>query len=344
MKSKIHIISDSEKLQKHIAIRKSRSNELVLISNKNSVSRGAIRGKVVSIVGKYVMVEAKINGALEDVRCVQTGTIISKSKHSNLIAAGDEVYFDYSNSGLSKVVKVCDRVSKFSRISPSNRHKEQVIAANLDTLIIFASVFEPMLNTRLIDRYLVAARLNKIVPLICINKIDLCSVAELSGLMSVYKKLGIEVHFISSLYGGAELDKLKAKIINKKSVISGNSGSGKSTFMNALLGYKAQIVKEISDRTNKGIHTTSFSRLYKLSRKGWIIDTPGLREFGIWDLDKEEIGVIFPDFNDYYLHCKYTSCTHTHEPSCAVINAVEDGTIDAERYNSYLNIYESLEK
>lgn len=342
MKDKIHTIKNIDKLQKQIAIRKSRSEDLVLRSEDGTIPADAIKGEVISIVGKDVIVEAKINNVITEVHCVQTGTIISKSKYSNLIATGDIVYFIHSQNGLSKIIKVAERTTKFSRISPSNRNREQIIAANIDTLLIFVSTFEPVLNTRLIDRYLVAARLSNVVPIICINKIDLCSKSEIAKIMSTYKKLKIEIHYISALNGDG-IDKLKKKIINKRTVVSGYSGTGKSTFMNKILGYKAQIVKDISSRTNKGTHTTSFSKQYKLSSKGWIIDTPGLREFGIWDVDKEEIGVLFPVFLDYYLQCKYTSCTHTHEPDCAVINAVLNGKIDAECYNSYLSIYDSLE-
>ena len=337
-----NVVKNSEKTGKQIAIRKSRSENLVLRSDARKISNDALVGEVVSIVGKDVVVETIIEGKLLEVHCVQTGTIVSKSKYSNLIATGDIVYFLYEKNGLSKIVKVAERITKFSRISPANRNREQIIAANIDTLLIFTSIFDPDLNTMFIDRLLVSAILNKIKPIICVNKIDLSKSRKfINDLLLQYKKMKIEVHCISVLEE-LGIDKLKKKIINKKVLISGVSGAGKSSFLNSILGYKAQVVKEISERTNKGIHTTSFSKRYRLSDKGWIIDTPGIREFGIWDLSKEEIGVIFPDFANYYLHCKYTSCTHTHEPDCAVINAVNNEKIDINRYNSYLNIYDSL--
>jgi len=328
--------------EKYKAIRKSRSENLILRNNVGIISSDAIIGEVISIIGKDIIVEAKINNKPIEINCVLTGTIISTSKYSNLIAAGDIVYFIYDSSGLSKIIKVVDRLTKFSRILPSNRNREQVLAANVDTLLIFVSGLEPVLNTRLIDRYLVSSILSKIIPIICVNKMDLCSNKLIRSLMLPYIKLGIEVHFISVL-NDIGVNRLKQRIVGQKSVISGVSGSGKSSFLNVILGYNAQVVRDISKRTNKGIHTTSFSKRYKISNSGWIIDTPGLREFGIWDLTKEEIGVIFPDFSAYYLNCKYTSCTHTHEPDCAVITAVDQGIISAERYNSYLNIYDCLE-
>jgi len=365
---------DDEKI-KQAPIRKSRSGNLILRKAVGEIPENAVRGEVSSIIGKNVIVEIVgaglapahnsrdamycvsttgqpqglplQNNKIEEVNCVPTGTIISKNRHSNLIAAGDVVYFLHNNStknnfSLSKIIKIEDRVTKFSRVEPANRNKEQIIAANIDTVLIFVSTFEPMLNTRFIDRYLVAAKLSKIEPIICINKIELAEEKMITEILSDYKKLGIKIFYISALEG-TNIETVKSEIAKRKTVISGPSGAGKSTFLNKLLGYEAQTVSEISERTNKGTHTTSFSKRYRLPKGGTVIDTPGLREFGIWDLSKFELGVIFPDFLDYYLNCKFTSCTHTHEPDCAVITAVEQGLISEERYLSYLNIYDTLE-
>ena len=334
-------LKNEEKI-KQAPIRKSRSRNLILRKTEGEIPANASKGEVSSIIGKNVIVEIEKNGKIEEVNCVPTGTIIAKNKYSNLIAAGDVVYFLHNKNSLSKIVKIENRTTKFSRLDPANRNKEQIIAANIDTLLIFVSTFEPMLNTRFIDRYLVAAKLNNIEPIICVNKIELVEKKIFSKLLSSYKKLGIKLYCISALEE-INLDVVKNKIAKKSTVISGPSGVGKSTFLNKLLGYEAQAVSEISERTNKGTHTTSFSKRYRLPKGGTIIDTPGLREFGIWDLSKCELGVIFPDFLEYYLNCKFTSCTHTHEPHCAVIEAVDKGLISEERYLSYLNIYDTLE-
>ena len=333
---------------KQSPIRKSRSNNLILRKSYGEIPENAIRGEVSSIVGKNVVVEIIENKKIVEVNCVPTGTIISKNRHSNLIAAGDVVYFLRNNNSLnsnlslSKIVKIEDRITKFSRIEPANRNKEQIIAANVDTVLIFVSTFAPAINTRFIDRYLVAAKLSNIEPIICVNKIELVAQKVITKVLSAYKKLGIKIYYISALEE-INLDTVKNKIAKRKTVISGPSGAGKSTFLNKLLGYEAQTVREISERTNKGTHTTSFSKRYKLPKGGTVIDTPGLREFGIWDLSKFELGVIFPDFLDYYLDCKFTSCTHIHEPDCAVLAAIEKGLLAEERYLSYLNIYDTLE-
>lgn len=336
-------IRNNEEREKQTPIRKSKSRDTILRKTKGNIPKNAVKGEVVSIIGNNVIVEIKKNDTIEEISCVPTGTIISKSRYSNLIAAGDVVYIIYNKNSLSKIIKIEDRKTKFSRVDPSNRNKEQIIAANIDTVLIFVSTLEPTINTRFIDRYIITAKLNNIEPIICVNKIELVNKRTFTKILTSYKKLGIKIFYISALEE-ININTVKSKIITKKTVITGPSGVGKSTFLNKILGYEAQAVSEISERTNKGTHTTSFSKRYKLSENGFIIDTPGLREFGIWDLSKCELGVIFPDFLNYYLNCKFTSCTHTHEPDCAVIKAVEEGLIEEERYISYLNMYDTLEE
>ena len=327
--------------EKHLPIRKSRSRNLKLQKNDGNIPNNAIIGEVISIIGNKIVVEIEENDLIRNLDCVPAGTIIYKNNYSNLIAAGDIVYLIENPTTLSKIIKICDRKSKISRLDPSNRNKEQIIAANIDLLIIFVSAFDPMINIRLIDRYLVAAKVSGIEPIICVNKMDLANKNEFDAILNYYRMLKIPIFYLSMLKG-VGLNKVKKFIFDRKSVISGPSGAGKSTFMNKILGYEAQIVQDISERTNKGIHTTSYSCRYRLAEGGSIIDTPGIREFGIWDLAKFELGVLFPGFSDYYAQCKFTSCTHTHEPDCAIIKAVEDMKIPTEQYLSYLNIYETL--
>ena len=338
--------SDNEQ-EKHLPIRKSRSRNLKLQKNDNNVPDNAIIGEVSSVIGNKIIVEVNENDLVRKLDCVPAGTIIYKNNYSNLLATGDIVYVlenanTLSQNTLSQIIKIGDRKSKISRLDPSNRNKEQIIAANIDLLIVFVSAFDPMINMRLIDRYLVAAKVNDVEPIICVNKMDLASKKDLQDILSYYKMLKIPIFYLSVLKD-IGLKKLKKFISVRKSVISGPSGAGKSTFMNKILGYEAQVVREISERTSKGIHTTSYSCRYRLPEGGTIIDTPGIREFGIWDLAKFELGVLFPGFSEFYSQCKFTSCTHTHEPDCAIIKAVESGKINEEQYLSYLNIYETLE-
>jgi ribosome biogenesis GTPase len=328
---------------KQTPIRRSKDNNRILRRDDGNVPENAVCGEVVAVIGNNVVVETNINGQIREINCVPTGTIITNNSYSNLIATGDKVYCYYNPNSLSKIIKVAERSSKLSRVSPANRNKEQIIAANIDTLLIFVSTFEPMMNTRFIDRYLISASISNIKPILCVNKIELAKKTAIAEILAPYKKMGIKIHYISALHN-IGIATLKNTILKRKSVISGPSGAGKSTFLNKILGYEAQNVSEISDRTQKGTHTTSFSKRYNLSENGWIIDTPGLREFGIWDVSQSELGVLFPDFLNYYLKCKFTSCTHTHEPDCAVIDAVNSGKIEEERYLSYISMLDTLEK
>lgn len=321
------------------AKKKERSNRMVLRLDDGNVADDALYGEVISITGRDIIVEYEdTSGAIKRKKCIITGKVISKNQYSNLVAAGDNVYF--SNEG--KILKIDVRASKLSRKDPSNRNREQIIAANCDTLVIFASIVSPYINFRLIDRYIIAAKLGHLEPIICINKIDLIERKIIKEIRADYERVGIKTFVISVLeeYG---LKSVFKELKKRKSVISGPSGVGKSSFINKLFGEELQMVSEINERTDKGTHTTTFSVKYSLGSNFWIIDTPGIREFDLWDISKEELPVMFPDFLGYYQKCKYTSCTHTHEPQCAVRDALDDGEITEERYSNYLSIFETLE-
>ena len=333
----------NEDTKKQSPIRKSRSRNLILKKTNTGIPANTLSGEVVSIIGKTIIVRAIVDGLLVDVTCVKSGAIISSSEYSNIVAIGDRVHFIYYRDSLSKIVAIEDRTTKFSRCDPSNRKRELIIAANVDTLVIFVSAVLPAINPRFIDRYLVAAKVSKIKPIICINKIDLINKSKLYPITTHYNKLGFKVHFIS-VTENIGIEKITKFLSKRRAVITGPSGSGKSSFLNLILNTNIQDTSEVSVRTNKGTHTTSFSRRFELSDSGWIVDTPGIREFSIWDVTKDEIGVLFPDFEKYFLQCKFTSCTHTNEPGCAVIKALEDGLVAEERYISYLNIYDTLDR
>ena len=170
---------------------------------------------------------------------------------------------------------------------------------------------------------------------------DLCEkehIKYVEQVVNIYTKNKIDVFTISAL-NNTGIDAIINKIKNKETVISGPSGAGKSTFLNTVIGQDVQIINEISDRTNKGMHTTSFSYRYCLEdNKTAIIDTPGLREFGLWNIEKDELYLFFPDFIKYINNCKFDTCTHTHEPECAVKEAVKKGELYYERYESYYNL------
>jgi ribosome biogenesis GTPase len=204
-----------------------------------------------------------------------------------------------------------------------------------------APLLSPDLNRRLIDRYLVAAEVGKIKPIIAVNKIDLVQGMNAQDILQPYHDLGITILYMSALYGEG-IKPLEEHLKDKTSVFSGQSGAGKSTLVNSLLGEQVQVVSEISDKSNKGRHTTSFVAEFDLPFGGTVIDTPGIREFALAGVDKQNLPLYFHEFDDFMLNCKYKPCSHTHEPNCAVAEAVENGEIDYERYESYIYLYESL--
>jgi ribosome biogenesis GTPase len=311
-----------------------------LTKTEGFISDIALKGLVCGISGTRILVETESSGCFE---CTTAGVVITKNENQSIVAVGDVVYIlpDKNQSGkTATIIKVEERRNHFSR-KEVGYEKEDVIAANIDILIVMLSVKSPKYNKRLLDRFLVTAELNNVEPIICINKIDLSDDINLKSDFDIYKKLKYQTFFISAkeLIG---MNELKEIINDKTCVLSGPSGSGKSTFINSMMGKSKQFVQETSNKTNKGRHTTSSVKMFKLSNGSRIIDTPGVREFGIWGLEKSELALYFHEFDDFNPKCKYYPCTHTHEPECAVIDALEKGMIDYGRYESYLNLFDSL--
>lgn len=280
--------------------------------------------------------------------CVVSRSIVTDNPASTLVAVGDRVLCRTEPvSGEidllpGVIVKVEERRTKLARESAGNDGIEQVIVSNIDQVVILMAAADPFYNRRLIDRYLIAAELGNVEPIICINKMDLMDEAFVRGDLAMYEEmLGVKTLFVSAEKKRG-LETVQPVLQGKTTVFSGPSGVGKSTLVNMLIGEEAQITTEVSAKTQKGLHTTTFSKIFPLPEGGYILDTPGIREFGIWDLSKEDLAYFFHDFDEFRLECRFTPCTHTHEPGCAVKGALEQGWIDPERYESYLNILETL--
>lgn len=306
----------------------------------------AIRGIVVAAIGAINLVESE--GKLYE--CKVQGKLISYYKNSSIVAVGDEVYFlpsdekfDLQNE-LEKgtIIKIGERFTRLSRVSPQNKNNEHVIASNIDNLLIFSSAADPFYNKRLIDRYLVAAIAGGLTPIIAINKSELFDNEILREDIEIYENIGVDL-FLISVIEKKGLNELYKRLENSKTVITGQSGVGKSTFVNEILGNKQQVVGKISDSTAKGQHTTSFVRMFEAANNTHIIDTPGIREFALFGISKHELPTYFIDFLEFHNSCKFTPCSHIHEPKCAVKNAVENGQINFERYESYLLLSESID-
>ncbi len=289
------------------------------------------RGRVVAISGEGAMVENH-----EGCRCLcSLKGLLKKEKMQakNLIAVGDFVRFKES-----AIAHVEERTSYLSRQDITGR-KEQLIAVNIDQVLITTSVINPPLKPALIDRYIIAARKGNMHPILIINKMDLLSEASDEELelfqefLSAYEPLGIPILSVSTTTG-LGVEALRSLMKDKSSVFSGQSGVGKSSLINAAFGLSLK-TGDLALKTAKGSHTTSSAELLSLPGGGYCIDTPGIRGFGIWGLDKDDVTSHFVDIQQFSSQCKFPDCMHIQEPKCAVQKALEEGKISPLRYESY---------
>lgn len=261
-----------------------------------------------------------------------------------LVTAGDFVQVDISNKGTTamlQIEEISPRHNLLSRFSEGSFQTEVVVAANIDQVIITASICEPDLNFNLIDRYLCRAALAEIVPIICINKIDLADEAFIQEELQYYRQHDFQILLVSAAEKSG-IEVLRQILIGKDSLFSGKSGTGKSTLINALEPGLNLRTGAISDYSFKGMHTTTSTRLIPWSFGGHLVDSPGIRTFGLHRNDKELIPRVFPGFDRFYMDCKFHNCTHQHEIGCGVKAAVERDEIPVDRYESYCNIMASL--
>jgi ribosome biogenesis GTPase / thiamine phosphate phosphatase len=263
-----------------------------------------------------------------------------QERDATLLAPGDRVLVEFE--GEDAIVRgVSPRRTRLSRPGgPHARLKEQVIAANIDLLIIVTAAMQPPFRPGLVDRYLIAAQVCGVAPVLCVNKMDL--VASEPEALSLYRELGIDI-VLASCVTGQGLEDLRRILSGKISVLSGHSGVGKSSLLNALDPELRVYTTEVSESTRRGRHATTAARLYALEGGIRIIDTPGIRALGLWGVSPEELAFYFPELAEAVPGCKFRNCTHTHEPACAVREAVASGTIQEGRYQSYLRIRASLE-
>ncbi|MBI3667104.1 MAG: ribosome small subunit-dependent GTPase A [Acidobacteria bacterium] len=258
------------------------------------------------------------------------------------LAVGDRVLVSVTGRRLERVQEVLPRTTTLSRPDPHNPRLERVIAANIEVVVIVASVRSPALRPGLIDRYLIAIERSGAEPVLCVNKMDLVdSEADLAAL-DPYRSLGPRL-FLCSAATGQGISGLMEALAGSLCVLVGHSGVGKSSLLNAIrpeLGLAARAVRESG---GQGRHTTTSSTLYQIPNGPRIIDTPGIREFGLWQLSREELHRYFQEFLACAAACAFSDCTHTHEPACAVKQSVDNGAIPAARYRAYRRILESLE-
>lgn len=261
-----------------------------------------------------------------------------KTLHTDLrhvVAAGDRVLFRPADNREGIIERIEPRHGVLCRES---RGRQQVLVSNVDQLLIVASAAEPYLKPNLIDRFLVSAEQSRLRAIICINKIDLIEPATIEPLVGVYSQMGYTL-LLTSARTGAGIDRVRKRLLGQQTVIAGQSGVGKSSLLNAVQPGLGLAVSEVSAETQKGRHTTTTARLIPLEGGGHVVDTPGIRQFQLWDVIPEEVAGYYRDLRPLVSHCAFPDCTHRHEANCAVKDAVADGWLDARRYESYLHLF-----
>ena len=262
-------------------------------------------------------------------------TLSTDQRH--IVAAGDRVWVRPEGHDEGFIERVEPRRGVISRTSRGRQH---VIVANVDQVLIVASASEPRIKPNLIDRYLISAEKCGIESVICINKIDLIDPAELQPLVGVYSQLGYRVLLISATKG-IGMERLRGLLAGRQSAVAGQSGVGKSSLLNAVEPSLELRVQSVSTENEKGRHTTTTAELIPLSSSGYVVDTPGIRQFQLWDVIEEELDSFFRELRPYVSQCRYPDCAHDHEEPCAVKDAVADGFINLRRYESYLQMLHS---
>ena len=265
---------------------------------------------------------------------------------TNPIAVGDVVDFEEENENekTATITKIHDRKNHINRQSPRVKSQQHIVAANIDQSLLIATLKEPRTSQGFIDRFLVACEMYHVRAILLFNKIDLYNekdLDKLEKLKDVYEKIGYQVAQMS-LKENKNLDEIKQLLQDKITLISGHSGVGKSTFINAVLPNSQIRTQGVSGWSGKGQHTTTFAEMYDLPFGGKIIDTPGMKEFGLVDVERQELSGYFPEMRQRLNDCQFNNCLHINEPGCAIKQAVIDEKIDEDRYVSYYNILESI--
>lgn len=304
---------------------------------------GAKEGRVTSMISQDIFVSSEE----KTYRCVLRGQIKKeKGVNKNLIVVGDMVSFTPLSGDEGVIEKVHPRTSYLSRAETYQHKKKQLIAANIDQVFITVSVVTPPLNTSIIDRYLIASSVGGMEPIILVNKTDLLKdhpeQEELLESIKDYYNENVAPLYPISTETGEGIDQVRELMKDKASVFSGPSGVGKSSIINKILDLDLPIGETVR-KTGKGAHTTTQASLLPVPGGGWCIDTPGIKSFGLWNVDAAEVRDYFKDFAPYASNCRFPNCTHVHEPDCAVKEAAEEEKVNPLRYSSYLALLEEID-
>ena len=282
--------------------------------------------------GKGDTIEASLRGRLK------------KERHDILkLAVGDDVAVERDADASWAISEILPRRSQLARRLPGEGRGERIVAANIDQVVVVFAAANPEPHVRMLDRFLVIAEGNDLHARVVINKIELVDRAETEKRFNDYARAGYPLHF-TSVKQRVGLDELHEALAGRTSVLSGTSGVGKSSLMNSMYPGLNLRVGEISESFNKGRHTTVGAVLHPLPDAGYVVDTPGLREVGMWGMPSEHLDACFPELRPYVGKCRFNDCTHLAEPGCAVIAAVDSGEVSRERFESYAKLRGELEE
>ena len=295
-----------------------------------------LRGRIIRVHGLMSMVRSE-DGRMHSChvrRLLKSFEIEGR----NVICVGDWVWFRPGTSaGADGLIEKVEQRSRL--ITRGYRHRQHVIAANVDQVLIVSAFEEPGLKLNLIDRYLVSAEMGGVRPVIVLNKADLVDLALHQWIVGLYVQLGYET-LVTSVTDGRGLDRLRELLQSGVSAVTGQSGVGKSSLLNAIQPDLNLKVREVSEWTSKGKHTTTTAELIELGSGGFVVDTPGLRQFELWGARPDELGAHFVEFRPFIPFCRFPDCSHSHEGDCAIKQAVHQGQIHPGRFESYLKLYE----
>ncbi|WP_291530120.1 ribosome small subunit-dependent GTPase A [Bacteroides sp. UBA939] len=303
-----------------------------------------MKGLVIKNTGSWYLVKTNEGNCVE---CKIKGNFRLKGiRSTNPVAVGDRVQIILNPEGTAFISEIEDRKNYIIRRASNLSKQSHILAANLDQCMLIVTVNYPETSTIFIDRFLASAEAYRVPVKIIFNKTDTYNEDELhylDGLINLYTTIGYPCFKVSAKTGeGVEC--IREELKEQITLFSGHSGVGKSTLINSILPEMDIKTGEISTYHNKGMHTTTFSEMFPVSENGYIIDTPGIKGFGTFDMEEEEIGHYFPEIFKFSTDCRYGNCTHRHEPGCAVRKAVEEHYISESRYTSYLNMLEDKEE
>jgi len=256
----------------------------------------------------------------------------------DILAVGDRVKISLQPDGSGMIEEIEKRERMFSRMAPTARGEyQQIIIANPDQVILVFACAEPAPRLRMLDRFLIVTEQAATPTAIVFNKVDLVGIDAAREMFGHYENLGYPVHY-TSVESGQGVDTLAERLCSHVSALAGPSGVGKSSLLNAIQPGLGLAARDVSKATRKGRHTTVVRELFPLNCGGYVADTPGLKALALWDIEPEEVDAYFPELRDLVADCQFSNCTHMHEPGCAVMAAVEDGSIHPERYESYVRL------